>query len=198
MSTNSDSPGIASPSAIHRPPSEAFSGSISESLERLAEASQRLADLTAKAIGLDPAAENAGNAPDVEVARETLARIFDPASIEGYDGSELMEKARVAHLSAALEMYIVMAGEPDADVNLAIRIGQALLKELDDYYHAALHAKGRVTFSTEQRTALESAFLLKPKLNTAEKRALAKTCNLNPRQVEVWVRAHFLCLRVVY
>ena len=187
---------MSKPQSRRKPPSNSFACSISESLEQLAEASQRLADLAAKAIGLeDPvtAAENAVNAPDVEVARETLAQIFAPESIEGYDGSESMEKARVAHLDAALEMYIVMAEDPDAEADLAKRIGQALLKELTDYYHAVQNGNERVTFTTEQRTALESAFLLKPKLNTAEKRALAKTCNLNPRQVEVWVRArHFV------
>jgi hypothetical protein len=112
-----------------------------------------------------------------------------------------MERARVAHLDAALEMYTVMTMpepqeiDPDPSVegnDLASRIGHALKKELMEHYTTLLHGNDRVTFTTEQRTALESAFLLKPKLNTAEKRALAKTCNLNPRQVEVWVRAQFI------
>jgi hypothetical protein len=75
----------------------------------------------------------------------------------------------------------------------ASRIGQALLKELLEFYSSTLHGNDRVTFTTEQRTALESAFLLKQKLNMAEKRALARTCNLNSRQVEVWVGTSYQC-----
>jgi hypothetical protein len=182
--------------------------SLTESLEQLAAASQRLADLAAEALGLDEAAQgnavmqNTAERVDVETARQILLRIFDASAIEQFDGSEAMEKARVAHLNAALEMYIVMhedtlpretsqsshMGEDD----LASRIGQALFKELLEYYGTSLRGNDRVTFTTEQRTALESAFLVKPKLNTAEKRALAKTCNLSPRQVEVWVRALYV------
>jgi Homeodomain len=173
---------------------------ISESLEQLAAASQRLADLAANAAGLDASIPmRDGNAP-LENARRILLSIFEADSIDGYDGSEAMEKARVAHFNAALEMYAVMAenesqtspsesssrSTAESD-DLASRIGQALLKELLDFYNSTLHGNDRVTFTTEQRTALESAFLLKQKLNTAEKRALARTCNLNPRQVEVWV-----------
>jgi hypothetical protein len=180
---------------------------LTESLEQLAAASQKLADLAAKVINIDNhdvarVDDNTDGIANVERARETLLRVFDVGNIEGYDGSESMEKAREAHFHAALDMFKVMAVDsaPVADSSLslvddalALRIGEALLKELKDYYRTTLHGNDRVTFTTEQRTALESAFLLKPKLNTAEKRALAKTCNLNPRQVEVWVRA-----RVVY
>jgi len=177
---------------------------LTESLEQLAAASQKLADLAAKVINIDihDVAETGGpdGTANVGRAREILLRVFDAGNIEGYDGSESMEKAREAHFHAALDMYKVMAVDsvPVADSGhvddgLALRIGESLLRELKDYYRATLHGNDRVTFTTEQRTALESAFLLKPKLNTAEKRALAKTCNLNPRQVEVWVRA-----RVVY
>lgn len=173
---------------------------LTESLEQLAAASQKLADLAAKVINIDNnnVAEVSDEAVNVEQARQIMLKVFDAAKIEGYDGSESMEKAREAHFQAALDMYKVMAVEPAAasdssgspvDDGLALRIGEALLKELKDYYRVTVHGNDRVTFTTEQRTALESAFLLKPKLNTAEKRALAKTCNLNPRQVEVWVRA---------
>lgn len=172
---------------------------ISESLEQLAAASQRLADLAARAAGLCPPNEDNQNTVDVEVARGTLDVIFDKDTIEGYDGTEAMEKARVAHYNAALEMYSVMAeGQQGGSASvvendeLVTRIGQTLKKELVEFYHTMSHANERVTFTTEQRTALESAFLVKPKLNTAEKRALAKTCNLNPRQVEVWVCALIL------
>ena len=188
--------------------------SLAESLEQLAAASQRLADLAAKAIGLE---ENVGNdlerdgghLPGLEEARNTLMKIFDVGGIEGYDGSESMENARMAHFNAALEMYIVMAEATNPaecipainnEENLASRIGHALFRELLEYYRETQRGNERVTFTTEQRTALESAFLLKSKLNTAEKRALAKTCNLNPRQVEVWVRARLftelICLPV--
>jgi len=179
---------------------------LTESLEQLAAASQKLADLAAKVIDLDndniEGIDGTDGNANLESARQIMLQVFDAAKIDGYDGSESMEKAREAHFQAALDMYKVMAIEspvtsdssrPPVDDGLALRIGEALLKELKDYYHATLHGNDRVTFTTEQRTALESAFLLKPKLNTAEKRALAKTCNLNPRQVEVWVRA-----RVVY
>lgn len=71
---------------------------------------------------------------------------------------------------------------------LASQIGLAPFRELE-YYRATQRGNDRMTFSSEQRTALESVFLVKPKLNTTEKRALAKTYNLNPRQFEVWVRA---------
>ena len=191
-----------------------FQCSLTESLEQLAAASQRLADLAAKALGLK---ENVGNVvmqdgshlPGLEDARHTLMKIFDVGGIEGYNGSESMEKARMAHFNAALEMYIVMAEDtspPESiptlniDRDLASRIGHALFRELLEHYRETQGGNERVTFTTEQRTALESAFLLKPKLNTAEKRALAKTCNLNPRQVEVWVRARLftelICLPV--
>jgi hypothetical protein len=183
--------------------------SLSESLEQLAAASQRLADLAAKAVGLDDtqaAAPVDEDTASFEAARQALIAIFDAGGIEGYDGSEFTESARAAHFEAALEMYKVMAedkfaleSDPSsvtAQVDLASRIGHALLRELIDYYRTTLHGNDRVTFTTEQRTALESAFLLKPKLNTAEKRALAKTCNLNPRQVEVWVRAR-LFIRLI-
>ena len=190
-----------------------FRCSLAESLEQLAAASQRLADLAANAIGL----ENVGNdverdgshLPGLEEARRTLMKIFDVGGIEGYNGSESMEKARMAHFNAALEMYIVMAEDtspPESipainiEEDLASRIGHALFRELLEYYRETQRGNERVTFTTEQRTALESAFLLKPKLNMAEKRALAKTCNLNPRQVEVWVRARLftelICLPV--
>lgn len=175
--------------------------SIAESLEQLASASQRLADLVANAAGIDVGSVESEDGILDENARRILSEIFDAGSIDGYDGSEVMERARIAHLDAALEMYTVMTmpepQEIDADPSvegndLASRIGHALKKELMEHYTTLLHGTDRVTFTTEQRTALESAFLLKPKLNTAEKRALAKTCNLNPRQVEVWVRAHFI------
>jgi Homeodomain len=169
---------------------------ISESLEQLAAVSQRLADLAAKAAGLCPSNQDSQSTVDVEVARGTLDSIFAKETLEGYDGTETMEKARVAHFNAALEMCMVMAegqGEiSDHGGELVTRIGQTLRKELIDFYHTMAHANERVTFTTEQRTALESAFLVKTKLNTAEKRALARTCNLNPRQVEVWVRAQIL------
>src|SRR5438046_1161635 len=160
--------------------------SLAESLEQLAAASQRLADLAAKAIGLEENVENGVVMPDgshllgLEEARHTLMRIFDIGSIEGYDGSESMEKARMAHFNAALEMYIVMAEETsptesipgmNIEEDLASRIGHALFRELSEYYRETRRGNERVTFTTEQRTALESAFLLKPKLNTAEKRA---------------------------
>lgn len=179
--------------------------SLAESLEQLAAASQKIADLAGKALGLDDGdrgdvvMRNEAETPDIEAARQTLLRIFDASGIDGYDSSELMEKARVAHFNAALEMYMVMAEDPlsaesnpltqTGEADLASRIGQTLFRELLEYYRATQRGNDRVTFTTEQRTALESAFLLKPKLNIAEKRALAKTCNLNPRQVEVWVRA---------
>jgi Homeodomain len=194
--------------------------SLSEALEELAAASQRVADLAAEAAGLDVQAGLAATADEetcsFEVARQTLVTIFDAAGIEGYDGSESMENARVAHFDAALEMYKVMAEDEmavdemavesdhasdTAQADLASRIGHALLRELIDYYRTTLHGNDRVTFTTEQRNALESAFLLKPKLNTAEKRALARTCNLNPRQVEVWVCARLfvrLILPIVF
>ena len=172
---------------------------ISESLEQLATASQRLADLAARAAGLCPPNEDNQNTVDVEVARGTLDGIFDKDTIEGYDGTEAMERARVAHYNAALEMYSVMAeGQQGGSVSvvenneLVARIGQTLKRELIELYQTMSHVNERVTFTTEQRTALESAFLVKPKLNTAEKRALAKSCNLNPRQVEVWVCALIL------
>lgn len=190
----------------HQSHSDNFRCSLVESLEQLAAASQSLADLAAKALSLDDGAgggdvvmQNVAETPDIETPRHTLMHIFDAATIEGYDGSESMERARLAHFNAALEMYIVMSEDtlplersPSADIgegDLASQIGRALLKELLEYYRTTQRGNDRVTFTTEQRTALESAFLLKPKLNTAEKRALAKTCNLNPRQVEVWVRA---------
>jgi len=178
---------------------------LTESLEQLAAASQKLADLAAKVIGLD--ANGVVNIDDMDQttnlnqARFILSQVFDARNIEDYDGSESMEKAREAYLQAALDMYEVMAVDSRAatdspssrvDEGLALRIGESLFKELKDYYRAKLRGNERVTFTTEQRTALESAFLLKPKLNIAEKRALAKTCNLNPRQVEVWVRARLV------
>ena len=171
--------------------------SISESLEQLAAVSQRLADLAAKAAGLCPPNQDSQGNVDVEVARGTLDSIFAKDGLAGYDGTEAMEKARVAHFNAALEMYMVMSEGQGVETSdqgdeLVTRIGQTLKKELIDFYHTMAHANERVTFTTEQRTALESAFLVKPKLNTAEKRALARTCNLNPRQIEVWVRAHIL------
>jgi hypothetical protein len=169
-------------------------------LEHLATASQKLADIAAEALGLEddePARDATGFEPYINAAQSTLLEKFDPQNIEGYDGSDGMEKARTAHLEAALEMYTVMVETSDAwDSNLASKIGDSLFNELMEYYRTTQHANERVIFTTEQRTALESAFLLKPKLNTAEKRALAKTCNLNPRQVEVWVRA--LSLSFVY
>ena len=172
---------------------------LTESLEQLAAASRNLADLAAKVLNLDndnvAKVDGTDEPANVEQARLVLASVFDTGNIQGYDGSESMEKAREAYFQAALDMYKVMAVD-SADVTdsvvddgLALRIGEALLRELKDYYRATLPGNDRVTFTTEQRTALESAFLLKPKLNIAEKRALAKTCNLNPRQVEVWVRA---------
>jgi hypothetical protein len=187
-----------------------FRCSLAESLEQLAAASQRLADLVAKAIGV----ENVGNdverdgshLPGLGEARQTLMKIFDVGGIEGYNGSESMEKARMAHFNAALEMYIVMAEDtspesiPEINIkeDLASRIGHALFRELLEYYRETQRGNERVTFTTEQRTALESAFLLKPKLNMAEKRALAKTCNLNPRQVEVWVRVRLFTKLILF
>ena len=175
---------------------------ISESLEQLAAVSQRLADLAGKAAGLCPPHEDVQRTVDVEAARGVLDLLFAKDAIDGYDGTDDMEKARVAHYNAALEMYTVMAegqiGSDGSDVavvqneDLITRIGHTLKRELIEFYHTMSHANERVTFTTEQRTALESAFLVKPKLNTAEKRALARTCNLNPRQVEVWVRAQIL------
>ena len=183
--------------------------SLSESLEQLAEASQRLADLAARAVGLDDIQATAAadeDTVDFEVAHQILTSIFDATGIEGYDGSESMESARMAYFDAALEMYKVMAEDKlgvtsdhssdTTHADLASGIGNALLRELTDFYRTTLHGNDRVTFTTEQRTALESAFLLKPKLNTVEKRALAKTCNLNPRQVEVWVCAR-LFIRLI-
>jgi uncharacterized membrane protein len=200
MNAKATSPGV------HQSPPANFRCSLAESLEQLAEASQKIADLAGKALGLDErngcdmVIRNKDETRDVEAARQTLLRIFDASGIDGYDSSESMEKARVAHFNAALEMYLVMAEDPlsaesnspltqTGEADLASRIGQALFKELLEYYRATQRGNDRVTFTTEQRTALESAFLLKPKLNIAEKQALAKTCNLNPRQVEVWVRA---------
>jgi hypothetical protein len=198
----------------HQSHSNNFRCSLAEPLEQLAAASQRLADLAAKAIGLenvgnDVVMQDGSHLPGLEEARHTLMKIFDVGGIEGYNGSEPMERARMAHLNAALEMYIVMAEETNppgsiptinTEEDLASRIGHALFRELLEYYREMQRGNERVTFTTEQRTALESAFLLKPKLNTAEKRALAKTCNLNPRQVEVWVRARLfielICLPV--
>ena len=197
----------------HQSHSNNFRCSLAESLEQLAAASQRLADLAAKAIGRDVGndvvMQDGSHLPGLEEARRTLITIFDIGGIEGYNGSESMEKARMAYFNAALEMYIVMAEDrspPESiaainiDEDLASRIGHALFRELLEYYRETQRGNERVTFTTEQRTALESAFLLKPKLNTAEKRALAKTCNLNPRQVEVWVRARLftelICLPV--
>lgn len=197
----------------HQSPSNNVRCSLAESLEQLAAASQRLADIAAKAIGLEEHVRNVerdgSHLPGLEEARNTLMKIFDVGRIEGYNGSESMEKARMAHFNAALEMYIVMAEDTsptesvqaiNIEEDLASRIGHALFRELLEYYRETQRGNERVTFTTEQRTALESAFLLKPKLNTAEKRALAKTCNLNPRQVEVWVRAplftELICLPV--
>ena len=186
---------------MHQSQQNNVRASLSESLEELAAASQRVADFASKIIGdaVDDVAQigDANELPSTELARQTLAALFDPEMIEGYDGSETMEKARVAYLDAALDMYLVMAEEPlslpasssTMDNDLATRIGRALVKELTEYYDANRQGNDRTTFTTEQRTALESAFLLKPKLNTAEKRALARACNLKPRQVEVWVRA---------
>jgi hypothetical protein len=172
---------------------------ISESLEQLAAVSHRLADLAAKAAGLCPPNEDVHGTVNVEAARGTLDVLFGKETIEGYDGTEAMEKARVAHYNAAQEMYTVMAEDQlGGDVSviqneeLLNRIAQTLKNELVEFYRTMSQANERVTFTTEQRTALESAFLVKPKLNTAEKRALARTCNLNPRQVEVWVCAQIL------
>jgi hypothetical protein len=173
--------------------------SLTESLEQLATASQKLADIAAEALGLEdgePARDATGFEPYIKAVQSTLLKKFDPQNIEGYDGSDGMEKARTAHLEAALEMCTVIVETSGCwDSDLASKIGDSLFKELMEYYRTMQHANERVIFTTEQRTALESAFLLKPKLNTAEKRALAKTCNLNPRQVEVWVRALSLCLQ---
>jgi len=169
--------------------------SLTESLEQLAAASQKLADIAAEALGPDdaePVRDLTEFATDIEAGRRTLTEKFDPRNIEGYDGSDAMEKARSAHLEAALEMYTVMVEASHQDSDLASKIGDSLFKELKEYYRTTQHANERVIFTTEQRNALESAFLLKPKLNTAEKKALAKTCNLNPRQVEVWVCALLL------
>lgn len=177
-------------------PQNIFRSSISDSLEQLASASQRLADLAASVVGIvTPVNPPPKDAPIDEVVQQAVGEIFRAEKIEGYNGSETMEEARVAHLNAALEMYRVMAEdiEPSENIelrhNLAVRIGVALSKELLQFYRVTQSANKRTIFTTEQRTALESAFLLKPKLNTAEKRALATACNLNPRQVEVWVRA---------
>jgi Homeodomain len=167
--------------------------SLTESLEQLAAASQKLADIAAEVLGVEDdelARDTKGFEPYIKAAQTMLLEKFHPRYIEGYDGSDGMEKARIAHLEAAVEMYTVLVETSDTwDSDLASRIGDSLFKELMEYYRTMQHANERVIFTTEQRTALESAFLLKPKLNTAEKRALAKTCNLNPRQVEVWVRA---------
>jgi hypothetical protein len=170
--------------------------SLTESLEQLAAASQRLADVAAEALGLEaePIRDVPGFETHVEAARRTLLEKFDPNNIEAYDGSDAMEKVRSAHLETAIEMYTIMVETSHQDPDLASKIGDSLFKELMEYYRTAQHTNERVIFTTEQRTALESAFLLKPKLNTAEKRALAKTCDLNPRQVEVWVRPLF-CLQ---
>lgn len=195
----------------HKSQSNKFHASITESLEQLANASQRLADAITDAAGLDDpnnvfVGEREGtlNEEHIAEARHTLEGIFSPVSMEEYDGSEAMESARVAYLNAALQMYTIVVDESSAGGNepverdifssendVASRIGEALKKELRDFYKTLRRGNDRITFTTEQRNALESAFLLKPKLNTAEKRALAKTCNLNPRQVEVWVCAPF-------
>ena len=171
--------------------------SLTEALEHLEAESQKLADIAAEALGLEdePILDVAEFDTYVEAARRTLAEKFDPRNIEGYDGSDAMEKIRSAYLDTALEMYTAMVETSHQDSDLASKIGDSLFKELMEYYRTTQHANERVIFTTEQRTALESAFLLKPKLNTAEKRAIAKTCNLNPRQVEVWVCALLFCLQ---
>jgi len=187
-----------SPASTQLPSSETRF-SLSESLEQLAAASQNLANLLKAAVGDEPGSTESGsrNSTDLEEAKQIMGRIFDKQGIERYDGSEEMEQARVAHLNAAIEMYdIISDGSDDSSFpleninnthDLASAIGHALLKELTELYQSTKCGNDRTVFTTEQRTALESAFLLKPKLNTAEKRALAKACNLNPRQVEVWV-----------
>lgn len=174
--------------------------SLSESLEQLAAASESLANLLLAATGgasnIASTERETRPSPRMEEAKGILTKLFDKESIDGYYASEEMERARVAHLDAALEIYEIMAdgdssvvpGEFENYEELASAIGNALLKELTELYQFKTRGSDRTTFTTEQRTALESAFLVKPKLNTAEKRALAKSCNLNPRQVEVWVR----------
>jgi Homeodomain len=176
---------------------KSFRSSISESLEHLTAACQDLADLAADAAGITTPAdlEDKNDQPIDGLIQQTFAQIFRPEFIPGYSETESMEEVRLAYLNAAVEMYRVMAEDTELfqsleqRYRLALRIGEALHKELLEFYQAAQHGNERATFTTEQRTALESAFLLKPKLNMAEKRALAKACNLNPRQVEVWVRA---------
>ena len=174
--------------------------SLSESLEQLAAASESLANLLLAATGgasnIASTERETRPSPKMEEAKEILTKLFNKESIDGYHASEEMERARVAHLDAAVEIYEIMAdgdtsvipGEFETHEELASAIGNALLKELTELYQFKTRGSDRTTFTTEQRTALESAFLVKPKLNTAEKRALAKSCNLNPRQVEVWVR----------
>jgi hypothetical protein len=185
---------------IQLPPAETRF-SLAESLEQLAVASENLANLLKAALGEESDAQKPKprNATDLEEAKQTLAGIFDGRAIEGFDGSEEMERARLAHLNAAIEMYKILSESDEStfplenihnSYDLASAIGQSLLKELTEFYQNAKRGNDRTVFTTEQRTALESAFLLKPKLNTAEKRALAKACNLNPRQVEVWVGVH--------
>ena len=171
--------------------------SLSESLEQLARASQKLADLLTDAAGDNNTSSEARTSPSrhLDIAKETLNKIFDKQCIDGYDGSEEMEGVRVAHLNAAIEMFEIITEKNSSAVPLefdncqdvASAIGHALLRELTDLYQFTKPGADRTMFTTEQRTALESAFLLKPRLNTAEKRALATACNLNPRQVEVWV-----------
>jgi Homeodomain len=176
--------------------------SLVESLDQLAGACERLAGFAAEAIGTaneDGATPSCTTVPpNSEVVQAKFEALFHPDACEGFDGSETMEIARVIHMNTALQMHTVMSKEalpllasdtPTASDDLEPRIGLALRKELIEYYRVLSHGNERATFTAEQRTALESAFLLKAKLNTAEKRALARTCNLSARQVEVWVRA---------
>src|ERR1700737_2535988 len=90
-----------------QPPQNA-PNSISETLEHLAAASQRLADLAASGLDGSVVNEEAVDNHRLESGRQVLSAIFDADSIEGYDGSEAMERARVAHFNAALEMYTVL------------------------------------------------------------------------------------------
>jgi Homeodomain len=183
------------------------SRSFSESLGQISVASERLLGVL-NAAGLEEDGSTAASVSDhsnrmrgdLEAAKDVIRHIFEKELIKYYDGSDSMERARLAHLNAAIEMYTIVAssthpfdGNHDGSnlENLASRIAHSLRKELVDIYQLTVNGSDRTTFTTAQRTALESAFLVKPNLNTAEKRALGKTCNLNPRQVEVWVRAPY-------
>jgi hypothetical protein len=192
--------GAPDPSELHQSQPSNSRCSLVESLDQLIGTSQRLAEFAAKATGIatDDGASpwSSTNEPPSELVRKKFDTLFHPDACEGYDGSETMENARVEHMQAALQMYAVMSDQHGParllaaeEEDLASRIGHAIRGELIEYYRVLAHGNDRTTFTTEQRTALESAFLLKSKLNAAEKRALARTCNLSPRQVEVWVRA---------